>query len=677
MASSDSRFRSWQICLALSSSVLAFAVAELDVAAGPRDLVQGNLIQFNDNGAWSWYTDERAVVDAAGGKLIVGSDASAAGVGGAPRNGNIEAVIFDLATRTATNFVLRAGRSHRFGCDDHNVPAFVVRPDQKYLAIYAGHNNDNFSYYRIFSAGAWSAERGFDWNTQPGGTDFKTTYSNPHYLAAENRVYNLARGHGHGAQNIMLSTNLGDSWFYGGRMTSNANVGYVNGYFRYSSDGERIDFTCTEYHPRDFNTSIYHGYLKNGQAFRSDGTVLDPDVFDQMPVTPQSFMPVFQTGTVLPPGQTNSRCWNLDVQRYSDGSVAALIKTRINDNTNSPSHDPDHAFFYCRYNGVNWTSIYLGKAGKKLYRSEQDYTGLGALCPNDPNTIFISTPFDPRNDNQLVVHEIFKGVTTNQGASWSWTPLTRNSIRDNLRPIVPAWDQNHTVLLWWRGTYHSAQSYDAAVVGLLERHGETPAKMTYVDGTTRNTTLATGGSLVAGAGLNQWHLRSDSGNGTSLLASADVTAEDAPTLKTTVAVPAPGSYDVWLNFWADPKADWRIQGGLSTNTMQVFRQMACKQVEPGDHASSLVLTNGQNAFLYQAYLGRTIASATKTVTVFVDDYPIQTGSAAALIGDTARTRYDGVSYAPVVPMKTTSASNPNSARYPPSPSPSPRNQPKL
>jgi hypothetical protein len=137
---------------------------------------------------------------------------------------------------------------------------------------------------------------------------------------------------------------------------------------------------------------------------------------------------------------------------------------------------------------------------------------------------------------------------------------------------------------------------------------------------------------------------------------------------------------VWLNFWADPKADWRIKGGLSTNSMQLFRQMACRQVEPGDHDSRLVLTNGHNVFLYQAYLGRTTASASKTLTVFVDDYPIQTGSAAVLIGDTARTWYDGVSYAPVVPMKVTSVIDTNSVVHysqSQSPSPSPRNQPKL
>ncbi|MDE3057422.1 MAG: hypothetical protein KGJ59_05650, partial [Bacteroidota bacterium] len=66
-----------------------------------KDIVHGNLIQFNDNGAWCWYQDERAVVDTAQGKLIVGSVASDNGAGGSSREGNVEAVVFDLQSRTS------------------------------------------------------------------------------------------------------------------------------------------------------------------------------------------------------------------------------------------------------------------------------------------------------------------------------------------------------------------------------------------------------------------------------------------------------------------------------------------------------------------------------------------------------------------------------------------------
>lgn len=561
----------------LHAIVIIVLVRMVALGQNARDLVKGNLIQFNDNGAWCWYQDERAVIDIAGGKLIVGSDANASGVGGSPRNGDIDAVIFDLQTGISQRYTLVEGGSNFSGSDDHNAPAFLVRPDGKYLAFYAGHNNNNITYYRIYDVGSSGPEQKFDWSTQPGGTNFATTYSNLFYLSAEGRIYNIARGNNR-SPNLMVSTNMGNTWYYGGQLTTNANVGYVNGYLKYWGNGvDCIDFVCTEYHPRDYNTSIYHGYIKNGQSFKSDGTLVDSTIFDKTVVpTPVNFTRVFAANTVVQ-GVTMTRCWNIDVQRYDDGTVATLIKARANNS------ETDHRFFYCRYDGSNWTSTYLGKGGSKLYSSEQDYTGLGALHPNHTNTIYISTSYDPRDSTiNLGVHEIFKGVTTDNGASWMWTPITQKSVRDNLRPIVPAWDKNNTALLWWRGTYTSAQNFNAAVVAILDRRSEIVGLMSYVDATTANTFLADGSPLVttgpdssAGAADNKWHQRTGFGNGGSVLTSAEVGGENAPSLKTQVTVPKAGTYEVWVNFWANPTADWRIKAGFSANPAQagqLFRQ---------------------------------------------------------------------------------------------------------
>ncbi len=613
-----------------------------------QDLVSGNLIQFNDNGAWCWYQDERAVVDMAGGKLIIGSDASMFGAGGSSRNGYIEAVIFNLQTGLTQRFTLM-----RAGCDDHNAPAFLIRPDGKYLVLYAKHYDD-YSRYRIYDGNNWTAEQQFDWNSIPGGTDFSTTYSNLFYLSAEDKVYNIVRCYAR-SPNLMVSTDLGDTWSYGGLLTEpDASIGYVNGYFKYWSNGiDRIDFVCTEHHPRDYNTSIYHGYIKNSQSFDSYGTLLDSDISDKFAPKPADFTLVFAANTVVQEMRM-TRCWTIDLQSYEDGTIATIFKARVNDNLFFPSNDPEHVFFYARFDGLDWTSTYLGKAGSKLYDSEQDYTGLAALHPNDPNTIYISTPFDPRDDTDLIVHEIFKGVTDDHGATWTWTAITRNSVRDNLRPIVPAWDEDNTALLWWRGTYYTAQRFDAAVVGIIERQSETVGPMSYVDASFTNTTFTSGVPLVTtgpdadkGAADNQWHERTGFGNGGSVLTSSEIDGEDATALKTQVMVSEPGTYDVWVNFWANPDFDWRIKAGLSADRMQLFRQMACKQVEQGDHDVALVLTGSGNTFLYQAYLGRAQVSDNNTFEVFVDDEAIQTGTVRTVVGDTTRTWYDGISYARV------------------------------
>ncbi|MGE5847967.1 MAG: T9SS type A sorting domain-containing protein [Ignavibacteria bacterium] len=452
---------------------------------GQQNKVNGNLIQFSSSGAWCWYQDERAVVDAANNKLIIASNRTS--------NGHNYVDIFDITAGTTANYDLGF-----IGSDDHNTPALFIRPDGKYLAMYAGHNGNKLSYYRIFNNGAWGSQQTYDWNTQPGGADFNTTYSNLHYFPSKDTLYNIARGNGHGGQNFIYSTDQGNTWAYGGLLTNNANVGYVNGYFKYCDNGaDRIDFICTEYHPRDYNTGIYHGYIKNGKTFKSDGTLVDDNIFDKNPSTPQSYTPVFAANTIIDSVEM-THCWNTDVQVYNDGTIATIITARTNNNFN----DPTHCFIYCRYNGSDWNYTFLGNAGKKLYSSEEDYTGLAAMHTHNPNIIYISSTFDPRDGSSLAKHEIFKGITLDNGSSWSWIPVTENSTMDNLRPIVPAWDSIHTVLIWLRGTYTTAQNISTAIVGIItENENEIPVELS---------------SFTAAADLNsvelKWETKTETNN---------------------------------------------------------------------------------------------------------------------------------------------------------------------
>jgi hypothetical protein len=656
--------RACRIRLIFAAASLIFG--ELLTLKAASDLVNGNLIQFNQNGVWTWYSDERTVVDPNGGEIVVGFVENGYGLGGFPADGNICVTRFDLTNRMGTLDTLRLALLSFGGGDDHNAPGLLVRPDGKYLAAYTGHNSDSNTYYRVYDPGTgiWSPEATNNWSTQPGGDSFPTTYSNPWYLSAPNLTYLFARGNNK-SPNSIISSDFGSTWTYGGELTTNNNVGYVNGYFKYWGNGvDRIDFICTEYHPRDFDTSIYHGYVSNNMSVDSFGNVKDTNILDKLNLPePQNFTPVFLSGTVMPPGQTNHRVWNDDVCRYSDGTIECIITARINDNTqgNDANINPDHAFFFCRFNGSAWTATYLCQAGYKLYSSEADYVGLGCLSPNDPNTIYISTAFDPRavkpgvtdtNSPYSTFHEIWKGVTTNQGASFTWTPVTQNSLRDNLRPIVPAWDANDTVLLWFRGVYISAQIIDGTPVGIIDRHSETVGQLHYVDATPSNTSFTNGTPFTTGAGLNQWHLQS-AGNGATIYSSADSVVETPTNILTQVPVPVPGTYDVWVNFWGSSgtNADWRIAAGLNATNLQIYRSQKCEQVQPVTEDTSLVLTNNGTNFLYQAYVGRAVSSNV-TLNVFVGANPVLSGTNWPTQGsNTVRTWYDGISYAKVEPFQ--------------------------
>jgi hypothetical protein len=88
--------------------------------------------------------------------------------------------------------------------------------------------------------------------------------------------------------------------------------------------------------------------------------------------------------------------------------------------------------------------------------------------------VFLSADVHPATGVPLVSRrdgnrhfELFEGESADGGASWCWTALTVDSTEDNLRPVVPVWDEHHTALLWLRGRYINYRQYDLDVVGMI------------------------------------------------------------------------------------------------------------------------------------------------------------------------------------------------------------------
>lgn len=52
-----------------------------------QNWVDGQLIEYNKNGAWCWFQDERVVVDTVNSKLVIGSAAN---------GGGVDVVIYDI-----------------------------------------------------------------------------------------------------------------------------------------------------------------------------------------------------------------------------------------------------------------------------------------------------------------------------------------------------------------------------------------------------------------------------------------------------------------------------------------------------------------------------------------------------------------------------------------------------
>jgi len=557
--------------------IAALAVlAMIARSASAADRVAGNLILFNDNGAWCWYQDERALVDQTNDTLLVSSVAAGEGVDGKTRGGDVDLVSYDLKSGAATRIVLH----HSFSQDDHNTPALLIRPDGRYLAMYTKHNLENYSCWRISAsphdAREWRPEKSFDWSAYLAAVSAKdhVTYSNLFYLPAENRTYDFARAV-NDDPSILISTDQGDSWSFGAKLLTEERVGYVNGYVKYATNGvDRIDFITTEHHPRDFNNSIYHGYIKGGKLFRSDGTVVDADLFHGTGHPQTELTKIFAANSIYN-GDTMTHAWTMDLHLDSAGQPCALISARANDlpqNTNFS----DHRFFYVRFDGRDWKVHPLAKAGACLWRAEEDYTGLATLDPSDVNVVYISTTIDPRDDTPLRVHEIYKGVTADRGQTWAWTPITQDSSVDNLRPMVPIWSGGNTALLWFRGTMSRSQHYDSAIVGTIERKGEKIGPVQFVAAGKSSDRTITGPSLTG------------------------------------------GTYDVFAFFWADAKADRAFRAGLAENRLILLRPRFCQQAEARQFAQSVTLNDGPRS-LYRGYLGRVSLGSGESLHAVIDD----------------------------------------------------------
>ncbi|MBC8136224.1 MAG: BNR-4 repeat-containing protein, partial [Fibrella sp.] len=373
------------------------------------------IIELNDNGAWSWFMDERVIVH--NGRLLVGSIRSTEKMyhNGTPEpgQGNCELAVHDLATGETHVVVLH----EQLEQDDHNGPALQVRPDGRVLAVYTQHSQERKVYWRVSESPdlrEWGPIRelitpGVD--HPPFGGD-NVTYSNLFLLSVENnRLYNFFRSLGH-QQNYMVSEDNGDTWTYGG-MFLQGYSGYAP-YFKYATDGVgTIHFIGTEDHPRNFDNSVYHGFVRNGQIHQSDGTVFGP-----LSRTRDKSGDIWDLTTVFR-GGPDDVAWVTDLHLDSEQHPVCLFSVQ-KDGRGLPKGQggSDHRYHYARWDGSGWIQHEIAYGGTRLYPDEDDYTGLAALDPQSLDSVYVSTDAHPTSGEPLVSktdgrrhHELFRGVT--------------------------------------------------------------------------------------------------------------------------------------------------------------------------------------------------------------------------------------------------------------------------
>lgn len=405
-------------------------------------------VVFNSDGGWCWYQDERAVID--NGTLLFG---------GVTTDGDITLTGYDLESGERNVVVLH----ERLEADDHNAPSILVRPDGRYVLSYTRHSTDNYMRYRISA----HPENHTEWQQeQIIDVGDRACYSNVYHLEDEGLTYNFHRGRDWDP-NYLISDNQGDTWDYGGKLWKFPDRPYP----RYTSnERDEIHIVTTEAHPRDYTNSIYHGFIRDGHIYHTDGALVgELSTTAESDIQPMDLTKIFQ-------GDEDHVAWTSSIELDDNGNpYIGYTVTRDQDQQGSGGFD--HRYRYARWDGSTWMDHEIAYAGSRLYAGEDEYTGLITLHPDDPDMVYISADVDPVTGEPLISratgdrqYEIFQGITDDMGATWSWEQVTEHSETDNIRPVIVTQGDNR-VLLWLRGEYRSYTDYQMEVVGFVTTSG--------------------------------------------------------------------------------------------------------------------------------------------------------------------------------------------------------------
>ena len=355
----------------------------------PTDFVAGKVIPLNENCAYSWFSEPRAIVWKD--KLVVGGvravENAHTGLSD-PNWGNIEVAVCDLNSGKVAKTIL----DKHFEQDDHDDPAFLPMPDDRLLAVYSKHAVERKAYAHFCEPNdplKWGEPTIIETpgkESRPFSGD-NLTYSNL-FRFPNGRIYDFYRGFGYDP-NYMYSDDEGKTWKYGGRLLAGKN-GY-GPYVKYAYDGDQtVHFIATEDHPRNYDNSLYHAFLRDGKLFDSWGKQIGT-----LSQTTEEGIEAWDMTKIFP-GDPDNVAWMTDIKLDRDKQPYVAFSVQ-KDGRDKPKGEAgfDHRYYYGRFDGKKWNVHEIAYAGTRLYRGEDDYTGLVALHPEDPNTLFIATNADP------------------------------------------------------------------------------------------------------------------------------------------------------------------------------------------------------------------------------------------------------------------------------------------
>lgn len=401
---------------------------------------------FTFNGAWSWFTDPRAVYYEGEHKKTY--------AGWIDNYGNITIGTYNHDTKQIKTHVLNGNVE----IDDYNHPSILFDENGKLLVFFNRHNSETssttHSRYLIRAKNTediseWHAIQELHLNDETVKSISKT-YSQPVRLKAENGSIYLFCQNLEGKPSFLKSEDNGVTWSKGKLVyLREQSYGFKQPYMKvYSNGDKKIHITFTDGSPKNENdNNIYYTYYENGAFYKADGSKIKN--IEDLPIKAEELDVVYNAKS------GEAKAWNWDIAEDKKGNpVIAYAKFPT---------DTTHYYCYAKWTGSKWLNKTLVNSGKWFQNtrknkkeSEPYYSGGMSIDHENTNLIYLSV-------NRDSIFEIEKWTTKNDGKSWKVDFITKGSSKNNVRPFAVrgAKEGNPLQVVWMQNSEYVEHSHSS------------------------------------------------------------------------------------------------------------------------------------------------------------------------------------------------------------------------
>jgi len=403
---------------------------------------KGNVV--TEEGAWCWFADPRALHYENAAKTI-----NSTYIGYIDVHGNIKATQHNFLTGATNEVLIRSW----FQPDDHDNPVFLVLPDERIMIFYSRHTDEACFYYRVSQKPGDITSLGEEMKII---TENNVTYPSPFILSSDpNHIYLCWRGinwHPTIGRLSLPDQNDHVSFDWGPKQVVQSTG--ARPYAKYQSNGkDKIYMTYTTAHPENQNpNNVYFNYI-NIKDTNPNNISLTDVKGNLLSVINSSIHNVAATSAYAssyPYAVVDNaayRDWIWQVSKDATGNpVIAMV--RINNDKDS------HDYYYAKWTGSEWRKIFLVNGGAHFHQTaniEYCYSGGIAIDDANPNVIYCSVPIGGTSGR---VYEIVKYIVDTTDFSVRSEAITRNSVKNNIRPyIIQNSGDSPLRLVWMHGDY--------------------------------------------------------------------------------------------------------------------------------------------------------------------------------------------------------------------------------